>query len=87
MDNYVRRLRIESLFAEDNNFTIDFDENVNCIYGSNGTGKTTVINILVASLCLDLKQLSKLPFKNASIQTSQTGKKKRKTFFRGFQRC
>lgn len=80
MDNYVRKLKIRSLFTDSNNLTVEFDENVNCIYGSNGTGKTTVINIIVASLNLDLRQLSKLPFKSVLIQTSQTGKKRAKPF-------
>lgn len=80
MDNYIRRLKIESLFTSGNDLIINFEEKINCIYGSNGTGKTTIINILVASLNLDIKQLSKLPFLKVSIFTAQTGKKRPQTF-------
>lgn len=80
MNNYIRRLKIKSLFAHGNDLNIDFEEQVNCIYGANGTGKTTVINILVASLYCDIKQLSRLPFQSIAILTSSAGKKRPKPF-------
>lgn len=74
MDNYIRKLEIESLFNEKNKVKINFEEKINCIYGVNGTGKTTVINLLVSSLTGDVGKLFSIPFKKISIFTAVTNK-------------
>lgn len=81
MDNYIRKLNVKSLFNEKTNLNIDFDEKVNCLYGVNGSGKTTVINLLVASLFCDVSKLSNLPFSKIIISIAPTGKRKAQPFF------
>lgn len=81
MDNYIRKLQVNSLFDENTELRIEFDEKVNCLYGVNGSGKTTIINILVASMFCDVIKLSSLPFSKVSIFISPTGKRRAKLFF------
>lgn len=76
MGSYVRRVKIKSLFEKDNNLIIDFTENTNCIYGDNGTGKTTVINLVVAALKCDMKKLIEIPFSSLEIMTARRGTKR-----------
>lgn len=71
-DCYIRRLRISGLFGELNDRVIDFKESSNCIFGANGSGKTTIINLLVAVLNCDAKRISKIRFDSAQIFISKT---------------
>lgn len=73
MDNYVRKVKIKSLFERDNNLEIFFTETTNCIYGDNGTGKTTVINLIVSALKCDIKKLVDIPFHSLEIMTAKRG--------------
>lgn len=75
MDHYIRKLKIESLFDDKNTVSIDFIENVNCIYGVNGSGKTTIISLLVASLSCDIKKIANLLFKKAFIYIAPAKKR------------
>ncbi len=81
MDNYIRKLSVKSLFNEKTNLSLDFDEKVNCLFGVNGSGKTTVINLLVASLFCDAFKLSTLAFTSVIVSIAHTGKKKARPFF------
>lgn len=80
MDNYLRKVVIEDLFEENNNYIIDFIEGANCIYGDNGTGKTSIINLIVSSLKCDLSRLKVLPFGNITLYTAKTGQVRAKKF-------
>ena len=73
MDYYIRKVLISSLFESGNDYKIELTEGCNCIYGSNGTGKTTVINLIVNCLNVELESLSKTPFSSISIQLAKTG--------------
>lgn len=81
MDNYIRKLQVQSLFGDKAELKVEFDEKINCLYGVNGSGKTTTINILVASMTCDVNRLSILPFSKVSIFISPTGKRRAKHFF------
>lgn len=76
MGSYIRRVKIKSLFTKDNNLVIDFSENTNCIFGDNGTGKTTVINLIVAALKCDINKLIEIPFASLEIMTARRGTKR-----------
>jgi predicted ATP-dependent endonuclease of OLD family len=64
-----------------NNIKTDFYNDVSVFIGSNGTGKTTFINILVAILRVDVAALEDLWFDNATLifEGYFDGKKKRRT--------
>ncbi|MDO6560597.1 AAA family ATPase [Paraglaciecola chathamensis] len=81
MDFYIRKVKITGLFEQGNNYDIDLVEGCNCIYGSNGTGKTTIINLIVNSLLVDIEALANLPFDSLTIQLAQSGKRRAKSFF------
>ncbi|VVO18448.1 hypothetical protein PS718_04014 [Pseudomonas fluorescens] len=73
MDYYIRRVVISDLFESGNNYRIDFSEGCNCIFGPNGTGKTTIINLIVNSLSVDLEPLSRISFGSITVFLAKTG--------------
>ncbi len=56
---------------------VDFFPDVNFFIGVNGSGKTTVINIIAAALSADYGTLDRLPFEKLRIDFSQVGGKKK----------
>ncbi|MFJ5390861.1 AAA family ATPase [Pectobacterium sp. CHL-2024] len=64
-----------------NNIETDFHDDVSVFIGSNGTGKTTFINILVAILRVDVAALEELWFDSATLvfEGNVEGKKKKRT--------
>ncbi|MGF1874894.1 AAA family ATPase [Photobacterium frigidiphilum] len=81
MDNYIRRVLIEDLFELNNNYKIDLSDGCNCIYGGNGTGKTTIINLIVNSISADVDAISKAAFGSISIRLAKCGQKRARKFF------
>lgn len=81
MENYLKKVIIKDLFDEGNNYEIDLIEGCNCIFGDNGTGKTSIINLIVSSITLDLDKLSKIPFKSISIYLAKSGQVRARRFF------
>ncbi len=49
---------------------IEFDRNVNFIIGPNGTGKTTIVNLLSAIISGDFRALDRIDFQRASVVLS-----------------
>ena len=62
MPNYLARAQIFGLWDDNRTVDITFDTNFNFIIGKNGTGKTTVINLIAAALTADFERLDKIPF-------------------------
>ena len=54
-------------FWENNNFELKLFPEVTFLIGQNGTGKTTLINLLAAALTADFKTLDRIPFKKVVI--------------------
>ncbi|MGZ7151207.1 AAA family ATPase [Bacillus sp. BC08] len=57
----IKRLKIEGLFER--NYDIDFYEDITLLYGVNGCGKTTILNILSTIISGDLYNLKRYDFK------------------------
>jgi predicted ATPase len=81
MERYIRRVRVEGMFGRKPELVVDFTPADNCIYGVNGSGKTVLINLIVAALQVDVNTLFALPFSTIKILTSPTGGKKESNFF------
>lgn len=86
MENYLRKVVIEGLFESENNYTINFIEGANCIYGDNGTGKTSIINLIVSSLSCDITKLRALPFESIVLYTAKSGQVRAKKFLRVYKK-
>ncbi|NMI05450.1 AAA family ATPase [Paenibacillus sp. SZ31] len=62
----ITRLKITHLFGSEN-VDIPMDNGIKILMGENGTGKTTILNILYYSLTLNYIKLVKLPFESVEI--------------------
>ena len=78
MNNFIRKMTITGLFEEDEPRILDFSEDINCIFGVNGSGKTTIINLIVYMLNCSVKRLIDLPFHSATMELCKFGNKKSK---------
>lgn len=67
MKNYICKINVKSLFWEDHNVSLQFNDGNNCIFGINGTGKTTIINLLVSTINVDIDKISIYPFTEFEI--------------------
>ncbi|WP_394147299.1 AAA family ATPase [Shewanella atlantica] len=76
MDGYIRRILIDGLFEEKNNYRIDLEQGCNCLFGDNGCGKTSIINLIVNSLTLNLEGLREIPFNKVTLMYAKTGQKR-----------
>ncbi|MCS3417025.1 putative ATP-binding protein involved in virulence [Pseudomonas sp. BIGb0450] len=73
MEYYIKRVIINGLFEKDNNYKIDLSEGCNCIFGDNGAGKTTIINLIVNCLNVELESLAKIAFESITIFLAKAG--------------
>lgn len=62
----LKYIKIKGLFGKEN-FIIHFENDINIFIAENGSGKTTILNIIVAILKGDKTKLNKLPFKSLEI--------------------
>ncbi|PSV31845.1 hypothetical protein C9J44_19405 [Photobacterium sp. GB-27] len=74
MSKYIRRVRVNGLFESESNLLIDFDNQLNCIYGYNGTGKTVLLDLITNVLNVNIPQLQRSPFESITILTSESKK-------------
>ncbi|WP_086970204.1 AAA family ATPase [Vibrio coralliirubri] len=74
MSKYIRRVRVNGLFEPENNLLIDFDNQLNCVYGYNGTGKTVLLDLITNVLNVNIPQLQRSPFESITILISESKK-------------
>ncbi|MED0959535.1 AAA family ATPase [Bacillus paramycoides] len=67
----IKRLKIEGLFER--NYDIDFYEDITLLYGVNGCGKTTILNILSTIISGELYNLKRYDFKSLELFVSGNG--------------
>lgn len=72
MEYYIRRVTIQDLFESKNDYKIDLTEGCNCIYGGNGTGKTTIISLIVSCLNAEIDRIAKTPFTSITVQLAKS---------------
>ncbi|GGK79321.1 AAA family ATPase [Amphritea balenae] len=74
-ENYISKVVIDGFWG-DRSLVLDFNQDVNFLIGVNGSGKTTVINLIAAALMADFTTLDRIEFEKISIVLK--GYKKRK---------
>lgn len=76
--NIIDKVRIEGFWGDsDNVIEIRLDKSFNFLVGQNGTGKTTVINLVAAVLMADFDRLDRIQFDRISLKLrSLTDRKK-----------
>ncbi len=74
--NYIEKVEI-SEFWGDKNISINFNVDINFLIGVNGSGKTTVINMVAAALNADFPTLDRLPFRKLSLQLKEVNGRKK----------
>ncbi|GAB6149006.1 AAA family ATPase [Clostridium novyi] len=60
-------IEINGLFNK-YNYIINFEKDINILVAENGAGKTTILNIIIATLKGDIHKLKRLPFKSISVK-------------------
>ena len=77
MQNYLVKATIYGLWGLDKEIHIPLDKKFNFLIGRNGTGKTTVINLIAAALTADFERLDKTQFSRIVISLAAvSGRKK-----------
>jgi len=72
----IKSFSIEKLWGHAPTINVSLDEKFNFIIGRNGTGKTTVINLLAAVLTADFERLDRIDFERVVIVFKEPGKRK-----------
>jgi predicted ATP-binding protein involved in virulence len=69
--HHIRRIEIDG-FWDNHNLKLRLHPDVNFFIGPNGTGKTTLINLIAAALTVDLPTLMRIPFRKITIGLNST---------------
>lgn len=64
--NKIKKVLIKKFWG-DKTVEINFDKDINFLIGVNGSGKTTIINLIAATLCADFKTLDLTQFQSIEI--------------------
>ncbi|EPG1638899.1 AAA family ATPase, partial [Pseudomonas aeruginosa] len=72
----IKSFTIEKLWGHAPTIHANLDDQFNFIIGRNGTGKTTVINLLAAVLTVDFERLDRIDFEKVTIVFKEPGKRK-----------
>lgn len=64
-------------FWDTYSFELSFEAQTVCFIGQNGTGKTTLVNLIAAALTADFRTLDRLPFKRIQIELVSRTEKRR----------
>ncbi len=70
--NYIESVEIEGFWGR-KNVSLKLQEDLNFLIGPNGSGKTTIINLISAVLRADIPALYAVQFKKASVQLKAIG--------------
>lgn len=65
--NYIDKVSIKGLWGEAIDVNFNCDKQLNFLIGTNGTGKTTVINLISAILTADFDKIDKTEFTECNI--------------------
>jgi predicted ATPase len=65
----LKKFRVTGLWGN-KDLTLDFHEDVNFLIGKNGSGKTTIINLIAAALAADFQVLDRVDFKKIEIHVA-----------------
>ncbi len=65
----LKKFSVTSLWGE-KDLTLNFHDDVNFLIGTNGSGKTTVINLIAAALSADFQTLDRVDFKKVEMHLS-----------------
>ena len=69
MSNYfIESFKITKLWGYRNNINLPFNSDVNVLIGPNGSGKTTILNLLHSILSADLRSILSVDFEQAEIK-------------------
>lgn len=74
----IDRIEVDG-FWDTHDLVVDLHPDVTFLIGPNGTGKTTLINLLAAALLADFPTLGRLPFRSLRITLSSPARDKRPT--------
>lgn len=76
--NFIDSVTVENFWGE-HNLEFNFHDDVNFIIGINGSGKTTVIDLIVAALTANFSELDRLEFSRLQIKLRSKGSRKKPT--------
>jgi predicted ATPase len=76
----IKSVTIEEFWG-DKKVTLNFNDNINFLIGVNGSGKTTIINLIAASLNADFSTLDKVQFSKIRIDFFSSPKIKNDNIF------
>jgi energy-coupling factor transporter ATP-binding protein EcfA2 len=65
---WVKSISVAGLAGRDGTTTLDFNRDVNVLWGVNGCGKTSLLKILHGALRGDAKSLVRVPFESATVK-------------------
>lgn len=74
--NVLEKVTITGFWGN-HDLLIDLNRDVNFLIGVNGSGKTTVINLIAAALSADFQTLDRIQFAKIVLQLKQVGGKKK----------
>ena len=67
MNNLLHKVEIINFWGNESKIEISFDDDVNFLIGANGSGKTTILNLIASALSADLEQLQSFIFDSMTI--------------------
>lgn len=77
MNNLLQKVEIKNFWGNGIKIEINFDENVNFLIGPNGSGKTTVLNLIASALSADLEQVQNFIFDSITVIFKQQNSNKK----------
>ncbi|GLY10352.1 AAA family ATPase [Pseudobacillus badius] len=77
----LKKLKIDGLYGK--NYEIDFFDKLTILYGLNGSGKTTILNIIYHIFRGEIKKILEYKFENLSLWFNHNNKDKEFSIFTG----